>query len=352
MTTRPGLEIDAMVSGLPLRDAFRFGGEVERAGFSGLWFTEGGRTAYLGCGAVALGTSNLTIGTAVAVAFPRSPMITAKTAWELADATGGNFVLGLGTQVKTHVERRYSAEYSQPGPRLREYVLALRAIFDSFQNATPLRFEGQFYRFTIGNLGVWTGGPIDTPDVPIYLAAVRPWMLRMTGEVADGLHVHPFHTRRYLDEVVRPNVVAGAVAAGRDPRAVKLVCPVLTVVGDTEAEREHWRKRARFQIAFYGSTRTYATVFETHGWHGVSERLHELQRAGDLAGMSACITDDMLDVFAITATWDELAGKVLDRYSGAADRVVMYFSGSGWREDPSTFGRWAEVTEAVRNGTA
>lgn len=346
--TTPGLAIDAMISGLPLRDAHRFGGLVEETGFDGLWFTEGGRTAYLGCGAVALATTNLTIGTAVAVAFPRSPMITAKTAWELADATGGKFVLGLGTQVKAHVERRYSAAYDEPGPRLREYVLALRAIFDSFQNAAPLRVEGRFYRFTIGNLGVWTGGPIATPDVPIYLAAVRPWMLRMTGEVADGLHVHPFHSRRYVDEVVRPNVSAGAIAAGRDPAGVKLVCPVLTIVGDTEEEREHWRKRARFQIAFYGSTRTYSNVFETHGWHGVSDRLHELQRAGDLAGMSACITDDMLDAYAITATWDELADKVRDRYVGAADRVVMYFSGSGWREDPTTFGRWAEVARAVR----
>ncbi len=352
MTAQAGLEFDAMISGIPLREAYRFGVDVEANGFSGLWFTEGGRTAYLGCGAVALATSTISIGTAVAVAFPRSPMITAKTAWELADATGGNFVLGLGTQVKAHVERRYSSAYAQPGPRLREYVLALRAIFDSFQNGTPLDFSGEFYNFTIGNLGVWTGGPIATPDVPIYLAAVRPWMLRMTGEVADGLHVHPFHSRRYLDEVIRPNVAAGAEAAGREPDDVKLVCPVLTIVGDTEEEREHWRKRARFQIAFYGSTRTYAGVFETHGWHGVAEHLHALQRAGDVAGMAEAVTDDMLDVFAVTASWDELAGKVLERYAGAADRVVMYFSGSGWREDATAFDRWAEVAAAVRSGTA
>jgi probable F420-dependent oxidoreductase len=351
-TVHHGLEIDAMISGIPLRDAYRFGGDVERNGFSGLWFTEGGRTAYLGCGAVALATSSITVGTAVAVAFPRSPMITAKTAWELADATGGNFVLGLGTQVKAHVERRYSSPYSRPGPRLREYVLALRAIFDSFQNGTPLQFEGEFYNFTIGNLGVWTGGPINTPDVPIYLAAVRPWMLHMTGEVADGLHVHPFHSRKYLDEVVRPNVAEGAHDAGRDSTAVKLVCPVLTIVGDTEAEREHWRARARFQIAFYGSTRTYAGVFETHGWHGLADTLHALQRQGDIDGMAACITDEMLDVYSIESTWDELAGKVIERYEGAADRVVMYFSGSGWREDPTGFDRWSEVARAVRNGTA
>jgi probable F420-dependent oxidoreductase len=350
--TRPALEIDAMISGIPLRNAYRFGTDVERNGFSGLWFTEGGRTAYLGCGAVALATSTLTIGTAVAVAFPRSPMITAKTAWELADATGGNFVLGLGTQVKAHVERRYSSEYSRPGPRLREYVLAVRAIFDSFQNGTPLDFQGEFYNFTIGDLGVWTGGPIATPDVPIYLAAVRPWMLRMTGEVADGLHVHPFHSRAYLDDVVRPNVLAGVNAAGRQPQDVKLVCPVLTIVGDSEAEREALRARARFQIAFYGSTRTYAKVFEVHGWHGVSEELHALQRRGDVAGMSRLITDEMLDVYAIESSWDQLAGRILSRYAGAADRVVMYFSGSMWREDPASIDRWGEVARAVRSGVA
>ncbi len=341
-----------MISGIALRDAYRFGTDVERNGFSGLWFTEGGRTAYLGCGAVALATSTLTIGTAVAVAFPRSPMITAKTAWELADATGGNFVLGLGTQVKAHVERRYSSAYSRPGPRLREYVLAVRAIFDSFQNGTKLDFQGEFYNFTIGDLGIWTGGPIANPDVPIYLAAVRPWMLRMTGEVADGLHVHPFHSRQYLDDVVRPNVLEGVHTAGRDESDVKLVCPVLTIVGDTEAEREALRARARFQIAFYGSTRTYANVFEVHGWHGVSDELHALQRRGDVAGMSRLITDEMLDVYAIESSWDELAGRILTRYAGAADRVVMYFSGSMWREDPTSIDRWAEVARAVRSGVA
>ena len=153
-----------------------------------------------------------------------------------------------------------------------------------------------------------------------------------------------------VGEVTRASLVERVVAAGRDPSNVKLVCPVLTIVGDTDEEREHWRKRARSQIAFYGSTRTYAGVFETHGWHGVSENLHALQRAGDVAGMAAAVTDDMLDVLAITATWDDLAAKLLERYAGAADRIVMYFSGSGWREDASTFGRWAEVARAVRGG--
>lgn len=172
----------------------------------------------------------------------------------------------------------------------------------------------------------------------------------MIGEVADGLHVHPFDTRRYIDETILPNVASGAAAAGRDAADIKLVCPVLTIVGDTEEERERWRQRARFQVAFYGSTRTYSPVFETHGWHGVSDRLNALQRQGAFDEMSACITDEMLEVFAVTSTWDELADRLLARYRGVADRLVMYFSGSGWREDPSDFGRWSEVAQAVRAG--
>ncbi|HEV8298168.1 MAG TPA: TIGR03617 family F420-dependent LLM class oxidoreductase [Acidimicrobiales bacterium] len=343
------MEFDAVIGGVGLRDAQRFASDVEGTGFSGLWFTEGGRTAYLGCAAAALASSTLTIGTGVAVAFPRSPMITAKVAWELADATAGRFVLGLGTQVKAHVERRYSAAYDHPGPRLREYVLSLRAIFTSFQTGEPLRYEGEFFRFTIGKLGdAWSGGPIATPDVPIYLAGVRPWMLQMIGEVADGLHVHPFHSPRYVAEVVRPNVELGAMRSDRDLASIALACPVLTIVGDTEEQREHWRRRARMQIAFYGSTRTYRGVFELHGWHGVAERLHELQRAGDVAGMAATITDEMLDAYAVTSSWDDLADRLVARYQGLANRLIMYFAGSGWRESRGTIGRWAEVARAVR----
>jgi probable F420-dependent oxidoreductase len=295
-------------------------------------------------------TQRLRLGTAVAIAFARSPATLAYTAWDLAQASSGRFILGLGTQVKAHIERRYSAAYDRPGPRLREYVLALRQIFTSFQTGAPLQFEGEFYRFTIGKLGdAWSAGPIADPDVPIFLAGVRPWMLRMIGEVADGLHVHPFHSRRYLEEVIRPNVDAGMLVAARPPGSVVFTCPVLTIVGDTEEERERWRRRARVQLAFYGSTRTYRGVFELHGWAGVAERLHELQRAGDLAGMAATITDEMLDVYTVTASWDELAGRLVARYEGLADRLIMYFSGSAWREDRSTIDRWREVAAAVRS---
>ena len=192
-----------MTGGGNLRYVQELARNVKRVGFSGLIFTETGRTAYLGCTAAGLAVEDLHIGTGVAVAFPRSPMITAKVAWELADLTRGRFDLGLGTQVRAHVERRYSSAFEHPGPRMRDYILALRAIFKAFQGTEKLNYEGEFYRHTLLPAN-WTPGPIDHPDVPLSVAAVGPWMLRMAGEVADGVHVHPFHSRTYLDQVVVP----------------------------------------------------------------------------------------------------------------------------------------------------
>lgn len=341
------MQLDAMMSGYGLRQVQTAAAAMEAAGFDGIWFTEGGRTAYLSCTAAALATSRLTIGTAVAVAFPRSPMVTAQVAWELADATEGRFVLGLGTQVRAHIERRYSSAYDHPGPRLREYTLALRAIWAAFQGDAPLDHRGEFYNFTM--LGeTWTGGRISHPDIPIYLAAVQPWMLRMCGEVADGLHVHPFHSRLYLDDIVVPQLAAGAEGAGRSPADVALCVPVQTIVADTPEERARLRETARFRTAFYGSTRSYSSVFDVHGHHGLADRLHALQRAGDHRGMASCITDDMLDHYAIECSWDELADRLVERYQGVAARLVMYYAGTGWREDPSVLERWAEVIGAFR----
>jgi probable F420-dependent oxidoreductase len=342
------MKLDAMAMGLPLREAQRLAQDVEEAGFSGLWFTEGGRTAYLGAAAAALATEHLDIGTGSAVAIPRSPMVTASVAWELAEATQGRFVHGLGTQVKAHIERRYGVvPYEHPGPWLREYVLALRAIFRGFQGEEKLDFHGDRYDLDLLP-ATWSPGPIEHPDVPIYLSGVRPWMLRAVGEVADGLHVHPLHSRKYLDDVIAPNVAAGLEGAGRTTTDVTLACPVLTIVGDTDEEVAKWRELARFQLAFYGSTRTYREVFEIHGWPGTSEKLHEHQRSGDLAAMGATVTDEMLDAFAVTATWDDLAVRLEERYRGVQHpvRVICYFAGRSLRED-DTFDQWQAVARAV-----
>lgn len=340
------MKLDAFGMPLPLHEAGERARAFRDAGFDGIWLAESGRTAFLNCAASTLAAPELDIGTAVSVAFPRSPMVTAQSAWELAEASGGRFVLGLGTQIKAHIERRFSTVYDRPGPRLREYVLALRAIFRAFAGREKLSFQGQFYNFSL--LGMWSPGQMAHPEIPIYLAAVRPWMLRAAGEVADGIHVHPFHSRRYLDEVIRPNVAAGAERAGRPAAAVALACPVFTIVGDSEAEREEWRQRTRFQIAFYGSTPAYAGVFELHGWNDASRRLHELQRAGDIAGMTGEITDEMLDVYAITSTWDELPRRLVDKYQGVAARLLFYFATEAWQQGPETMAKWGTMLARTR----
>jgi probable F420-dependent oxidoreductase len=340
------VKLDVMSGGLPIRQMHTVAAEIEDAGFAGAWITEGGRSAYNQCTAAALATEHLEIGTGIAVAFPRSPMVTAQVAWELQEATNGRFVLGLGTQVKGHIERRYSAPFDRPGPRMREYVQAVKAIFRAFRGEEKLSFEGEFFNFSLLP-SMWSPGAIDVPDPPVYVAGVNPWMCRAIGEVADGIHVHPLHSLRYLAEVVRPNLDDGAKRAGRDPSDVAVVCPVLTIVGDTDEERAAWRERARLQLAFYGSTRTYSSIFDLHGWEGISARLHEHQAAGDMAGMAETFTDDMLDVFSITSTWDGLADAIVQRYTGVADRVICYFAATSWRDDPSVRDRWATVAAQV-----
>ena len=345
------MKIDAIAMGRPLGEVADLTREVEDCGFDGLWFTESGRTAFTGCTAAALTAERLDIGTAIALAFVRSPMVTAQIAWELADVTKGRFVLGLGTQVKAHIERRYSATYEHPGSRLREYVLALRAIFRGFQREEPLDFHGDFWSFDLLP-DMWSPGPIPFPDVPIYVAAVRPWSARMAGEVADGIHTHPFHSVRYLEEVTLPAIHEGATAAGRAASDIDVVCPVMAIIADTEEERTAARESTRYRIAFYGSTRTYAGVFDLHGWEGTSARLHELQRTGDLRAMAATITDEMLDVYSLETTWDGLADALVAKYSGIADRIVMYDATGNWAFGAGALERWREVTAAVARASA
>ena len=344
------MDVDFIAAGGALRQVQTLSRDASEAGFSGIIFAESGRTAYLSAAAAALASDELDIGTGIAVAFPRSPMITAKVAWELADVSRGRFTLGLGTQVRAHVERRYSAEFDHPGPRLADYVGALRAIFHSFQTGDPLHYEGDFYRHTLLPRQ-WSPGPIDHPNLPVYVSAVGPWMLRMAGELADGIHVHPFHSRRYLDDIVGPKVAEGASRAGRNPDEIDLAIPVFTIVGDSEEEKAPWRDRARAQIAFYGSTRNYALQFDLLGFEGTSARLNDRLKAGDLPGMAELITDEMLEVYAVEAEWDELSDRLVDRYGDLARRLVFYFAEAAHRQGGDTFDRLGEVAKDLRHRT-
>jgi probable F420-dependent oxidoreductase len=345
------MRVDLMTMGTKLREVGELAKDAAAAGFSGLVITEAGRTAYLSCAAAAL-AADIDILTGIAVAFPRSPMITASLAWELAEASGGRFRLGIGTQVRAHIERRYSAEFDPPGPRLREYVEAVRHIFKAFRGDEKLDFHGRYWQMSLLP-ATWSPGPIDVPDPPVDIAAVNPWMLRMAGEVADGVHVHPLNTPTYLAETVRPSVEEGAKAAGRDPSDVQLIVPVFVAPGDTEEERNPWWERARFQVAFYGSTPNYGFIFDQLGREGTTPRIREKQKAGDLAGMAAVIDDDLLSHFCVASPWDDLSDRLIARLDGVADRAVSYFTAAGWQQAPASLARWGEVARDVvsRTGT-
>ena len=335
------MRVDVMITPQPLVKTGSLARRALDSGYAGMLFTEAGRTAYLNVAAAALAAPGLELSTGVAVAFPRSPFVTASTAWELQEATGGRFRLGLGTQVKAHIERRYGMEFSRPGPRMRDYILAVKACFAAFRGA-PLDHHGEFYDLSFIT-PQWSPGKIDAPDPKVDVAAVNPWMLRMAGEVADGLHVHPIGEPGYLRRHVVTNVAEGARSAGRDPSSIDLIVPVMTIVGDTDAERHAEREHARTMLSFYGSTPNYAFVWDEAGFEGTTSRIREKQKAGDFAGMAAQITDEHLAVFAVESSWDGLAAALLDRYDGMASRVVLYNAA----RDPERFERYGEVARRV-----
>src|ERR1700733_6944291 len=322
----------------------QIGGLAQRAraaGFSGLLFTETGRTAYLNAPVPPQAAPGLELSTGVAVAFPRSPFVTAAEAWELQEATNGKFRLGLGTQVRTHVVRRYGVAFDHPGPRLRDYALAVKACFSAFRTG-KLDHHGEFYDLDFIT-PQWSPGPIDAPDPKVDVAAVNPWMLRMAGEVADGVHVHPIGEPGYLARHVVPSVAEGAAKAGRSPSDIAIIVPVMTIVGDSDEERDKQREVVRASMAFYGSTPNYAFIWDEAGFEGTTARIREKQKAGDIAGMAAQVSDDHIAAFATESTWDGLADALTEKYAETATRLVLYNAGS-CRE---SFERYGEVPRQV-----
>ncbi len=337
------MHVDVMLTPQPLQRMDGTAKALRDVGFDGILFTEGGRTAYLSAAVAAAAAPELELSTGVAVAFPRSPMVTAQVAWELHEATNGKFRLGLGTQVRTHIVRRYGVEFDRPGPRLRDYVKAVKACFAGFRGE-PLDHRGDFYELTWLNRQ-WSPGPIDMPDPKVDVAAVNPWMLRMAGEVADGVHVHPIGEPGYLHRHVLPNVARGASETGRSVHDVSIIVPVNLIVGDTDEERDADREVMRTMLSFYGSTPNYAFIWDEAGFEGTTARIREHQKAGDLAGMAAQITDDHLGTFCTEAPWDGLAQTLVDKYGDIASRLVFYNAMMG---DPARIERFGEVATQIR----
>jgi probable F420-dependent oxidoreductase len=341
------MDVDVMVGPTRWADAADLARRVEQAGFSGMLFTETGQTPWMAIAAAATAAPTLAFSTGIAVAFPISPMVAASIAWELAGNTGGRFRLGLGSQVRAHIERRYGAAFDPPGPRLRDYVLAIKDTFAAFRGERPLAHDGPYYRLSLLP-DQWRPPVHEHGDVKVDISAVGPWMSAMAGEVADGVHVHPLHSMHYLEHRLLPNVRAGAERAGRNPADVDLLIPVFIVPGDTAEEREFLAGRARTQIAFYGSTKNYAFQFDDLGFDGTSARLNDRLKAGDIEGMAATITDEMLDNYAIVDRWDEVADRIVERYAGVAGRIISYLTAEDVARNPARLAQWGEVARAVR----
>jgi probable F420-dependent oxidoreductase len=318
------MKLDTGLATRNLRDIPAAARAAEEAGFDAIWTAEAGCDPFIPCALAAEHTRRIKIGPSVAIAFPRSPMSTAYTAWDLAGLSEGRFILGLGTQVKGHIERRYGVKWEAPVPKLREYLQSLRAIFKCWaEGGARLKFEGKYYNFSLMT-PFFTPPKHNFPNIPIYIAGVNEHILRLAGELCDGLHAHPFNSPKYLREFVLPNVEKGLKKSGRARKDFTIATTAFVIVGRNRDEIERAKAGVRQQIAFYASTRTYNVVLAMHGWGDVSARLNEKAAKGDWTGMAKEITDEMLDVYAVAGTWDDIADKVKARYDGLLDRVAFY----------------------------
>ena len=261
----------------------------------------------------AASTSTFGLGTGIAVAFPRSPMVTAQMAWELQRFSGGRLRLGLGPQVKGHNERRFSVPWTPPAPRMREYVMALKAIWAGWQSGEAYNFQGEHYQFSLMT-PQFAPGPIEQPDIPVDIAAVGPAMCRVAGEVCDGIRLHPVNSPKYIEDVVLPNVEIGAKRSGRTISDVHLIHAGFAVIGDSDAEIQAARGAVARQIAFYGSTRSYRGVLEIHGYGDLSPQLHAMSVEGRWGEMTELISDEVLQTFATVGTVEDAARELHRRF--------------------------------------
>ncbi|OBI47212.1 LLM class F420-dependent oxidoreductase [Mycobacterium kyorinense] len=296
-------------------------GTLEKRGYDGCWTGEINHDPFLPLLLAAEHTSRLELGTSIAVAFARNPMTVANLGWDLQTYSQGRFILGLGTQIKPHIEKRFSMPWSHPVRRMREFVLALHAIWSAWKDGTRLRFEGEFYTHKLMT-PMFTPEPQPYPAPKVFIAAVGEAMTEMSGDVADGLLVHAFTTRRYLHEVTIPALERGMRRSGRERSGFQVACPVFTVTGNDDAELEGAAARVRKQIAFYGSTPAYRKVLELHGWGQVATELHRLSLQGEWDAMSAVIDDEILEAFAVVAPVEKLAAALASRCDGVIDRVM------------------------------
>ncbi len=323
----------------------RLAERAEGFGYDGWWAPETQADPFLACAIGAERTRRIEIGTGIAVAFARNPMTVAMQANDLQALSGGRFLLGLGSQVSAHIRRRFSMQWSHPAPRMREFILAVRAIWRSWETGEKLDFRGDFYTHTLMT-PFFNPGPNEHGNPRVILAAVGPRMCEVAGEVADGILCHFFSTERYLREVTLPALERGAARAGRSLDGFEICAPGFIVARDSEAERAAGVEFVRQQIGFYGSTPAYRPVLELHGWGAAGDELNAITKAGQWDRLASVVDDEMLAAFAIVGTPEEAAGEILRRYGDIATRVSLSVPEDA---DPE---RWAPVFAALRGHPA
>lgn len=303
-----------------------FGGEaadIERQGYDGLHVAEAKHDPFLMSLAAANASSELTVTTAVAIAFARNPMTVAVSANDIQLASRGRFRLGLGSQIKPHITRRFSMPWSSPAARMREFVLAIRAIWHTWETGEPLNFEGEFYSHTLMPTP-FNPGPNPFGPPPIYLAAVGNHMTEVAGEVADGLLVHPFSTARYLTETTLPALERGRARAATSRAALRCMGGVLVATGRTDEELERAKAAVAARIAFYGSTPAYRPVLGAHGWDAIHDELYTMSKAGQWAQMADLVDDEILNTVGVFGKPEDVAGEIIARYGGRFDSMALY----------------------------
>jgi probable F420-dependent oxidoreductase len=339
---RAGVKVDTGVMAPSLSDIGPRARELEEMGYDGLLTAETGHDAFLPLVLAAEHTERIELATGIAVAFARTPMVLAYTANDLQQMSKGRFILGLGSQIKPHIEKRFSMPWSHPARRMREYILAMRAIWASWNEQTPLQFDGDFYRHTL--MTPFFSPPPNPFGAPkVFLAAVGEKMTEVAGEVADGIIIHGFTTERYVKEVTIPAVERGLKAAGRDRSSFQISGPLFIVTGTNDNELAEAERGVKQQIAFYGSTPAYRGVLELHGWGELQPELNTLSKRGEWVKMGELIDDDILRTFAVVAEPEGVGAELKRRYGGVVDRCSFY---APYRSDP---GRWARVVDDLKS---
>jgi probable F420-dependent oxidoreductase len=309
-----------------MQDLIEHGRDLEAAGYDTILVPEAGHDPFLPIMTLAEHTQRTRLGTGIAIAFPRSPFVTAQLAWDLQRFSGGRFLLGLGTQVRGHNERRYSTPWpSPPGPRLREYILCLKAIFKTFQEGARPDFKGRYYQFSLISPFFSPGPNENGGPVPVYISAVNRYNCRLVGELCDGIRMHPLNTPGYIYDVIRPAIEKGCRKTGRDISEIDIVANPFTITGEDEQELEEAKALIRRHVSFYAATRTYFSVLEHHGWLDTGEQLVRLSQEGRWDDLESLVTDEMLEELTIVGTFNELPAKIRQRFGGLVTSVNLVF---------------------------